>query len=210
MAIGVKDVSLDYNNEPYKSLKNHRSFVPSAKDLCAEIHHRALVMGYRKLPKPNNWTNFERMEWLENNPIKAQEEINFICREVQQFDTIFRDSVSECVTDEKSKNDVWSGQLPFLQFYHVLMDDRVRIAFLEMHKCKNRAELDGRNSTKRPPDVFKIAVEIYDDRDKDFATFKYPTLHKDFLDHSYLWGKDAIMVNPQNLRKNGSICGVNW
>jgi hypothetical protein len=71
-------------------------------------------MGYGKLPKPNDWTNFERIEWLENNPIKAQEEINFICREVQQFNTIFRASFSERVTDEKSKNDVWSSQLPFL------------------------------------------------------------------------------------------------
>jgi hypothetical protein len=78
-----------------------------------------------------------------NYPIKAQEDINFICQEVQQFDTMFRASVSKRVNDKQSKNDVWSGQLPFLRFYHVLMDNRVRIAFLEMHKCKNCAELDG-------------------------------------------------------------------
>jgi hypothetical protein len=43
------------------------------------------------------------------------------------------------------------------------MDDRVHIVFLEMHKFKNRAELDGQNSAQRPPDVFEIAAEIYND-----------------------------------------------
>jgi hypothetical protein len=37
MAAGVKDVGLDTNEEPYKTSKSRRSFVPSAKDLCAEI-----------------------------------------------------------------------------------------------------------------------------------------------------------------------------
>jgi hypothetical protein len=84
---------------------------------------------------------------------------------------------------------MWSGQLAYLRFYLIMMDDRVCVAFMEMHKSKNCVELDGHNSAEQPPNVFEIASEIFNDPNKDFATFKYPTLHNDFCDHIYLWGK---------------------
>jgi hypothetical protein len=63
-------------------------------------------MGTRKLPKAAKWKNYESIEWIENNPIMAPEEIRFVQREVDNFDTIFKAGVAERITNEKSKNDV--------------------------------------------------------------------------------------------------------
>jgi hypothetical protein len=45
--------------------------------------------------------------------------------------------------------------------------------------------------------VFELAADLYNDRNIDYVTMKHPPLHKDFDDHIYMWGKDALVVTPQ-------------
>jgi hypothetical protein len=72
------------------------------------------------------------MEWLQNNPIMAHEEIEFVMKQVDDFDEVFKVGIAECITEEEAKENVWSGALPYLHMYHVMMDDQVRVALLEM------------------------------------------------------------------------------
>jgi hypothetical protein len=44
MGIGLKDLCVDINKEPYKS-RNRQSFVPTSKELIGEIQHRASANG---------------------------------------------------------------------------------------------------------------------------------------------------------------------
>jgi hypothetical protein len=69
-----------------------------------------------------------------------------------------------------------------------MMEDSICVALFAMHQLMDCAELDARNSAERPRNVFKLAAKLYNDANLDFATNKYPTLHKDFEDHIFCVG----------------------
>jgi hypothetical protein len=58
MGIALKDLCVDINEEPYKSRKR-RSFVPTSKELIAEIQCCARANGLHaySVPKPGYWDN---------------------------------------------------------------------------------------------------------------------------------------------------------
>jgi hypothetical protein len=85
-----------------------------------------------------------------------------------------------------------------------MMQDSVRLAYLEIHKAKNRAELDGCNSSERPPDFFELAAELYNNQTFEPITSRYPSLHEDFAHPIILFGKDAPYVTPQKIREKWS------
>jgi hypothetical protein len=156
MGIGLEEtIRIDTNAEPYKSSNSRRSFVPTGNILIQEILRRAVSFGLpvSKLPKPENWVNKKRLTWLKNNPILAPGEIDFVTLEIVAFDDLFKAGTTERQNDiaPTQSKDAWNGPLPYLQLYHVLMEDEVRIAFLDQYKAKERAKLDGRNSSECPP-----------------------------------------------------------
>jgi ribosomal protein S12 len=153
MAIGFDDPVIDiHNDEPYKSSKNRRSFAPSSTDLKMEVKRRAISLRVSTpLPKPKNWGMSKCTHWLMENPIKATADIDFVTQQLTDFDMIYKAGLAENRKDaDNLKSDTWSGAEPYLR-YHVMMDDSMRTAY---DKAKDRAELDGRNSSQRPPDAF--------------------------------------------------------
>jgi hypothetical protein len=82
-----------------------------------------------------------------------------------------------------------------------MMDDNVRVAYANMYKTKDRAELDGRNSSGRPPDCFELASKLYNDDQYNPQTLVFPCLHQDFEQSLTLYAIDAPMVNPQKLKE---------
>jgi hypothetical protein len=64
MGIGLKDLRVDINEEPYKS-RNRQSFAPTLKKLNGEIQRRTIANCL-----PGNWDNNKRILCLKNNPIK--------------------------------------------------------------------------------------------------------------------------------------------
>jgi hypothetical protein len=85
-----------------------------------------------------------------------------------------------------------------------MMEDSVRLAYLDIHKAKDRAELDGRNSSKRPPDFFELAAELYNNQTFETIANRYPSLHQDFTHFIISFGKDAPYVKPQKIREKWS------
>jgi hypothetical protein len=106
----------------------------------------------RSQPKPANWDNRKQQEWLLNHPITAPQDIEFVTQQITDFDTLFKAGIKERA---------WVGQKPFLHLYHAMMDDNVLKAYADIHRAKDRAELDGRNSSERPLDFFKLAAKLY-------------------------------------------------
>jgi hypothetical protein len=86
--------------------------------------------------------------WLENNPIKVPSEKEWVKQQICEFDKVFRAGILECNNDAAIPKVVWNGQEHYLRFYHVMMEDNIRVALLAMHKSMDRAELDVRNSTE--------------------------------------------------------------
>jgi hypothetical protein len=138
---------------------------------------------------------------LNNNPIKAPSKKEWVKQQVIEFDKVFRAGISERNNDETQPKDVWNEQDHYFHFYHVMMEDSIRVALLAMHQLMDRAELDARNSAERPHDVFELAADLYNNARMDFVNNKYPTLHKDFEDHIFLFGSNAINITPQKLKE---------
>jgi hypothetical protein len=67
---------IDTNAEPYKSSNCRRYFVPTSKNFIQEILRRGISFGLtgKNFPKPANWENKKRIDWLTNNPIKDPDE----------------------------------------------------------------------------------------------------------------------------------------
>jgi hypothetical protein len=147
MGIGLKGLCMDISEEPYKS-RNRQSFVPTSKELIGEIQRWAIANGLPgfSAPKQGNWDNNKRILWLENNPIKASSEKEWVKQQISEFDKVFCAGISECNNDAAIPRDVWNGHEHYLCFYHVMMEDSIRVALLALHKSMDHAELDARNS----------------------------------------------------------------
>jgi hypothetical protein len=109
-----------------------------------------------------------------NNPIQAPADIDFVQQKIAEFDIVFKAGIKERDDDAK-KNDAWNGQEPFLRLYHVMMEDKVFMAYADIHRAKDHAELDGRNSSERPPDFFELAAEVSNGPGFNPVTNKYPS-----------------------------------
>jgi hypothetical protein len=90
MAHGVAGCNYDINQEPYKSAKNRRQFIPKADNLSTEIVRRAKALGMKAktFPQPNGWNNGKKFLWLEKNKIKQEDDIRFLIEEVTDFELL--------------------------------------------------------------------------------------------------------------------------
>jgi hypothetical protein len=91
MGIGMQH-SLDTNEEPYLSSNNRCSFIPTAKVLTKEIQRQAVSLGMmgKLLPKPTNWVKQKLMDWLQNNPIRATTDIEYVQEQITAFDKLLK------------------------------------------------------------------------------------------------------------------------
>jgi hypothetical protein len=72
MAIGLTDeddLFSNTNNEPYKSSKKRKHFVPSLKILQEEFVRHGKLFSPSKIPRPGNWPGSRCKEFLIKNPI---------------------------------------------------------------------------------------------------------------------------------------------
>jgi hypothetical protein len=75
-----------------------------ANELNEEIDCQVISLGYsrKKLPKPHTFLGQQQVheKWLDNNPIKEQNEIKFVRKEVMDFDLVFKSGIAYRAVDE--------------------------------------------------------------------------------------------------------------
>jgi hypothetical protein len=150
---------------------------------------------------PGNWDNNKRMLWLEKIQIIHHPKKNGLGNKLSNSIKFSELAYWNATMMQPFQRVVWNGQEQYLRFYHVMMEDSIRVALLAMHQSMNHAELDARKSAECPRNVFDLAAELYNDDNLDLVTNKYPMLHKDFEDHIFLFGSTAINVTPQKLKE---------
>ena len=68
----------------------------------------------------------------------------------------------------------------FVLFMFLLIDDKVKAAYLNRHNSCDRGQLDGRSSPYRPKDWNVLAAELYNSFSFSPISMVHPTLHDDF------------------------------
>jgi hypothetical protein len=92
------------------------------------------------------------IEWLEENPVSASMDVQFLRFEVLRLREIslqMKRERQQLVTVEGAVGGYWRGCIPYLRVIMTLTLDDVKSFFLARGNCLTRAQLDARNSDTR-------------------------------------------------------------
>ena len=93
------------------------------------------------------------IEWLQENPVYASMDVQFLCFEVLCLREIAlqmqRERQQLVVVEGAGVGGYWRGCIPYLRDIMTLTVDDVKLLFLARGNCLTRAQLDARNSDTR-------------------------------------------------------------
>jgi hypothetical protein len=159
--LSIRQIGLDHNDEPLFSLEQEpwsrlpKNVLrpPKNSDLAKEVRRRAVIdNSTRPGPRPSNWTRNQMIEWLEENPVSASMDVQFLRFEVLRLREIslqMKRERQQLVTVEGAVGGYWRGCIPYLRVIMTLTLDDVKSFFLARGNCLTRAQLDARNSDTR-------------------------------------------------------------
>jgi hypothetical protein len=133
----------DVSVEPFKSSKSKITFTPNANFLSDEVQRRAdqLQLTGRDKPRCGNWNIKKLREWLCKYPITEEVDVLFLKDEEGNFKQSLELAQVErqvLAARTRAPSTSWIGPKPFLRLYHALIDDTVKVAFLERYNTKDR------------------------------------------------------------------------
>jgi hypothetical protein len=137
MAIGAvkgNDNFVDMNEDPYKSAKNRKIFLPTADLVKKEISRRAELFKMKE-PRPNQWKVGKCRVWLTQHPLVDKADVKFLVAE----EKLFRDSLDGAIKERDEQADLhkqaesWIGPNPYLRLYQVLIEDDIRVEYTKTH-----------------------------------------------------------------------------
>jgi hypothetical protein len=161
---------MNYNNEPLFSFEREpwsllpkTSLRPRSIEYVNEIVRRANLFSITPVPRPNNWTRVQTMEWLEQNPIRNVSDVDFLTNEVLRLQDLLVRRAQEqeehnyrLVSGNTSRSGGssggrahWRGCIPYLRIIMCLTQDNVKCLFLTRANSRSRQQLDACNSNVR-------------------------------------------------------------
>ena len=136
--------------EPWSRLPKS-TLRPSVIDFDKEIGRRSKSLNINPKPRTKNWTNSQRVEWLQENPLTDYGDIAFLRREVRRVGEVLIRRVVESngVNGVGGKKAHWRGPVPYLRIIMCLTETNVKRLFLTRSDSVTRPEFDARNSQSR-------------------------------------------------------------
>ncbi|MGH3053447.1 MAG: hypothetical protein ACRDL7_00540 [Gaiellaceae bacterium] len=181
MAVGLEDVfgCFDLEKEPYKSSKARRKFLPTNVQYCEEVMRRWQVdPGNGPMPRPKAWKKEKLWKWLKDNPIRHEEDVEYVTEQLRMFKTHVE---SLCSGDPVARSQTrWYGPALWLRLYHAIVDDSLRHSFTIRDNTDSRDVLDARNSSARPPSFYEGVASLWSDVSFCPESLILPSLHGDF------------------------------
>ena len=96
------------------------------------------------------------MEWLQENPIRHEADIEFLTNEVLRVEEVLiwkareeQEMQSAFGGDGGGERGHWQGSVPYLCFIMCLTQDNVKFLFLTRANSRSRQKLDARNSDSK-------------------------------------------------------------
>jgi hypothetical protein len=142
------------------SLLPKTSLRPKNTEYCKEIARRAQLFKISPAPRPSNWTRQQTIEWLLQNPVRNNRDIDFLTNEVarvrdvlvraqQQRETSRELEEISGVPPSNIGGRSWRGNIPNLRVIMRLTQDRVKSLFLTRADILTQKELDARHNESR-------------------------------------------------------------
>jgi hypothetical protein len=107
-------------------------------------------------PRPINWTRVQINEWLQRNPIREINDVDFLGDEVARLQRVLVRAQQEQASMDNNihgrsagggRN--WRGLIPYLRIILCLTQDSVKSLYLTRADARSRQQLDARNSETR-------------------------------------------------------------
>ena len=141
-------------SEPWSLLPKTTILRPKNSDYVKEITRRATLFNIAPLPRPSNWTRVQTLEWLEQNPVRVANDIEFLSNEVARLQDVLRRAQQQNdgengTASSRGGGRNWRGPVPYLCMIMCLTQDNVKCLFLARANTRSRQELDARNSESR-------------------------------------------------------------
>ena len=156
MSISLNDHNglplLSFENEPWSLLSKSSLVRPKNSDFGKEVARRAKQYNISPVPRPRNWTRERIMEWLEQNTMREEKDIEFLTVEVSRLCDVLERAQQHTVESSVSASSGgrnWRGMIPYLRIIMCLTQDSVKSLFLIRANARTRRELDARNSKTR-------------------------------------------------------------
>ena len=129
----------------------------TAGELREEVLRRRVAAGNQKHPRPSQWMATTAMNWLNENPIKNAQEVNFIMSTISRRIKIAQRASLEPVvgpwTTASRRGDggpggSWIGKYPHLHLIHAVIDDNdIKAAYLsQLNLPSGRKAIEQRNT----------------------------------------------------------------
>lgn len=172
LAMGLKDGDgspiLDPTAFPWTEIKSKKKIIPNAKDILSEINRRINETNSDSInpvskPKPTWWDKQKKIKWLNENPITAKFDVQFVRTEVSR--------VKHCLLNAKAeKNNLlkelnpklnWRSDGPcHIRLIHAVVENKD--LYLKRNDPLSRTQLDARNSNEHAEaNVWEAIADLY-------------------------------------------------
>jgi hypothetical protein len=143
------------------SLLPKTSLRPKNTDYGKEIARRSKLFKISPALRPSNWTRLQTIEWLQQNPVRDNVDIDFLTKEVARVRNVLVRAQQQQETNELSVaitrtippsnigGQSLRGNVPYLRVIMCLTQDRVKSLFLTRANIPTRQELDARRNESR-------------------------------------------------------------
>jgi hypothetical protein len=117
--------------------------------------------------KPANWNLAKCVQWLQVHPVVDRQDKLFLKNEVHRLKGIILNAQQEQRDEEaRQAGGQWRGRIPYIRLMLCLTEeDAIKSAFLRRADARTRLELDARKSDVRPPTVFELIANKWNDKD---------------------------------------------
>ena len=143
-----------FEREPWSLLPKASILRPKNTDFVNEVRRRASLFNVTPIPRPSNWRRGQMLEWLEQNPVHDNSDIQFLTNEVLRLQEVLmraqqQDFGTTSGDDSGRGGRAWRGLVPYLRVIMCLTQDNVKCLYLTRANTRSRQELDSRNSENR-------------------------------------------------------------
>jgi hypothetical protein len=218
LSLGLKrdDGSYVFNPSvlPWSAATRKTAIKMTAGELREEVLRRSVAAGNKKHPRPSQWTVTTAMNWLNENPIKNAEEVDFIMSTVSRRIEIAQRSSLEPVvvpgsTASRSRGDggpggSWIGKYAYLRLIHAIIDDNdIKAAYLSrLNLPSGRMAIEQRNTPAAlASNVWQMVANKWNDPLFLPVTSVKPNTHSDFARPIPLSFDTVSMLQPATMEK---------
>jgi hypothetical protein len=160
---------------PWSAAIRKMAIKMTAGELREEVLRRTVAAGNQKHPRPSQWTVTTAMNWLNENPIKNPEEVNFIMSNISRRIEIAQRSSLEPVVGpgatasrrgDGGPGGSWIGKYPHLRLIHAVINDNdIKAAYLSwLNLPSGRMAIEQRNTpTALASNVWQMVADKWND-----------------------------------------------